>query len=170
MFDNSRSIDAMNGLVKFVNQQGLAYEEVRLPDDMLIGIAAFKLGSTLGNQAMEVSDDLLMCRSEQHQMIYGALPFSRIARADGSGRFDLVFPTPWASRPLASIWSSDKQEVLLAIPVWSYKGIPNATAKLAIEFHVAWRTAIDRLDKRQLHSELGGRLGTDFARKHGWVA
>lgn len=166
MFDTPQSAAAIKELVAFVNKQGLAYEEVRLYDDVLIGVAAFRAHSTLHNNQVDVSDDLLMCTSVQHQMVYGALPFTRIARADEG--FDLMFPSPWAARPIASVWSSNKKEVLAAIPLWSYQGIPNASAKLGVDFHTAWRKAIDRLDKRQLYYEFGGKLGSDFASKHGW--
>ena len=157
---------AIENLTKYMRNQGLAYEEVRLYDDELIGAVAFRRGTTLQNQATEVSNDLLVCASQQHQMVYGASPISRIARADES--YDLVFPTPWAARPLLTIWSSQRKEVLLAIPVWSFEGMPNATAKLAIDAHVAWRKAMDKLDKRHLFDTFAGRLGNDFARKHDW--
>lgn len=162
------AIVAVESLTKYMRDQGLVYEEVRLYDDALIGAVAFRRGTTLQNQATEVSEDVLMCASQQHQMVYGAAPITRIARTEDS--YDLVFPTPWAARPLVTIWSSQRKEVLLAIPVWSFEGMPNATAKLVIDAHVAWRKALDKLDKRHLHAEFAGRLGNDFARRHDWRA
>lgn len=165
-FDTPEALAAMKALVDFVNRQGLAYEEVRLYDYALIGVAAFRPHSILHNNQIDVSDNLLMCTSVQHQMVYGALPFTRIARADEG--FDLMFPTPWAARPLASVWSSKKKEVLAAIPLWAYERIPNESAKLGLDFHVAWEKAISTLTKRQLYYEFGGRLGSSYVNKHGW--
>ena len=65
------AIVAVESLTKYMRDQGLVYEEVRLYDDALIGAVAFRRGTTLQNQATEVSEDVLMCASQQHQMVYG---------------------------------------------------------------------------------------------------